>query len=195
MLVAFELKMIEKLKFPCDYVIKAIWCHYTKCFVRPWFNHTNIYIPAAIAIFFLLVSISTSVSVCKFCLIELLIVMAYKLKCKNALFIQPQIRNDDKENMSTPKRMTIKCTHCELDFFKPFGSVYFFLWLTIKKTTHEKRAKLNARYSLPIFLLNFFFRSQFCIQFSDWSSDISVNMEFKRKIQYYVSKIDYELSG
>lgn len=68
MLVAFELKMIEKLKFPCDYVIKAIWCHYTKCFVRPWFNHPNIYIPAAVAIFFLLVSISTSVSVCKFLL-------------------------------------------------------------------------------------------------------------------------------
>lgn len=45
------------------------------------------------------------------------------------------------------------------------------------------------------FFAQFFFRSQFCIQFSDWSSDISVNMEFKRKIQYYVSKIDYELSG
>lgn len=191
MLVAFELKMIEKLKFPCDYVIKAIWCHYTKCFVRPWFNHTNIYIPAAIAIFFLLVSISTSVSVCKFCLIELLIVMAYKLKCKNTLFIQPQIRNDDKENMSTPKRMTIKCTHCELDFFKPFGSVYFFSLVDNKENDSWKTCQIKC----TILPSNFFFRSPFCIQFSDWSSDISVNMEFKRKIQYYVSKIDYELSG
>lgn len=141
------------------------------CSVRPWFHFACRDIEQYL--FF-----HGSISKIRF---ELLIGIAYKFKCKNTLSIQPQIRNKNKENISTPKRMTIKCTLptklCMRFSFVNSGE---------RRTTLEKRAKLNAL----LFFANlvFFYSFWFCFQFTDWRSDISVNMDFEHKMQCSVYK-------